>query len=131
MNFKDIPFYRLINQQITATKFKKSAEIVSWMGAMQAQDFSMAKWAIGVRLPGSSEKIIDDAVNKGEIIRTHLSRPTWHFVTKEDARWMIELTAPHIKSSLNSRHKSLGFTQSIIKKSFKIIWKKICQVETI
>jgi DNA glycosylase AlkZ-like len=121
MWFKDIPFYRLINQQIAATKFSMPVEIVSWMGAMQAQDFRMAKWAIGVRLPGSSEKSIEDAINNGEIIRTHLLRPTWHFVTKEDARWIIELTAPHIRSSLNSRHKFLGFSKSIINKCFKII----------
>jgi hypothetical protein len=125
MNIKDIPFYRLINQQIAGHKFSKPVEIVSWMGAMQAQDFNMAKWAIGVRLPGTSEKIIEDAVDKGEIIRTHLQRPTWHIVTREDVRWMIELTVPHIKSSLNSRHNFLGFTQSIIKKSFQIIEKAL------
>ncbi len=121
MNFKEIPFYRLINQQIAQPQSTKPAEVVSWMGAMQAQDFNMAKWAIGLRLSNLSEKGINDAIDKGEIIRTHLLRPTWHFVKKEDASWMIELTASHIRSSLNSRHKFLGFTQSIIKKSFKII----------
>ncbi len=125
MLIKEIPFYRLINQKIAATKFKKPAEIVSWMGAMQAQDFKMAKWAIGVRLPGLTEKIIEDAVNKGEIIRTHLLRPTWHFVTREDARWILELTAPHIKSGLKSRHKNLGLDTEAIKRSNRIIEKSL------
>jgi len=54
---------------------------------MQAQDYAMAKWAIGVRLPGSTDRMIESAMNKGEILRTHLLRPTWHFVSANDIRW--------------------------------------------
>jgi len=55
MTFKEIISLRLINQQIAETKFTKPEEIVSYLGAMQSQDWSMAKWAIGLRLPGSKE----------------------------------------------------------------------------
>jgi len=125
MDSQDIPFYRLINQQIAESKFTKPAEIVSWMGAMQAQDINMAKWAIGVRLSSSTEKLVDDAINKGEIIRTHLLRPTWHFVTRDDARWILGLTAQHIKSGLKSRHKNLGLDTEAIKRSNRIIEKSL------
>ncbi len=64
---------------------------------MQAQDYNMAKWAVGIRLPGSTEKMIEDAVNSGEILRTHLLRPTWHFVSSDDINWMLDLTAPRLK----------------------------------
>ena len=66
------------------------------MGAMQAQDFGMAKWAIGLRLPRSKEIDIEEAFNQGRILRTHLLRPTWHFVSPEDIRWLLQLTAPQI-----------------------------------
>ncbi len=121
MNLNDIAKIRLASQQIAGTKLKTAKDIVNWMGAMQAQDFNMAKWAIGVRLPGSTEKIIEDAINKGEIIRTHLLRPTWHFVSPEDIYWMIDLTAPQIKSAIKSRNKELELTEEVFKKTYKII----------
>ena len=68
MNIANI---RLQCQQITGTKFNHPKDIVNWMGAMQAQDFNMAKWAIGIRLTGVTDKFTQEAVDKGEIIRTH------------------------------------------------------------
>ncbi|MEW6108889.1 MAG: winged helix DNA-binding domain-containing protein [Nitrospirota bacterium] len=107
------------------TKFKTVKDIVGWMGAMQAQDYAMVKWAIGVRLPGSTVQVIETAINNGEIIRTHLLRPTWHFVSADDIYWMLELTAPQIKASLKSRHKELGLSETIFSKSNTIIEKAL------
>lgn len=121
MTLTDITNIRLISQQIAATKFKTVKEIVGWMGAMQAQDYAMSKWAIGARLPNSTEKEIEHAADNGDIIRTHLLRPTWHFVSAEDIYWLLELTAPRIKASLKSRHNELELTESILKKSNTII----------
>jgi hypothetical protein len=121
MNLTDIAPLRLINQQIKASKFKTAKEIVGWLGAMQAQDFNMAKWAIGVRLPNSTDKLIESAIDQGEIIRTHLMRPTWHFVSSDDIYWMLSLTAPQIKASLRSRNKELELTEIIYEKSNSII----------
>jgi hypothetical protein len=90
-----------------------------------AQDYYMAKWAIGVRLPGSTDRQIQTAIDKGQIIRTHLMRPTWHFVSPDDIYWMLQLTAPQIKSSLKSREKELGLTETIFKKSNTIIQKAL------
>jgi len=127
MNLKDIAKTRLINQQIARTQFKSVKEIIGWMGAMQAQDYNMAKWAAGVRLPGSTEKMIDEAVSSGKIIRTHILRPTWHFVLPEDLNWMIELAAPRFKTSFKSRWKSMGLTETIFKKSNSIIEKALAR----
>ena len=117
MNLKDIAKLRLTNQQIARTKLTSAKEIVAWMGAMQAQDYAMVKWALGVRLPTSTEKIVEDALNKGEIIRTHVMRPTWHIVSTNDLRWMLALTAPRIKRGMKSRQKQLGLTDAILSKS--------------
>jgi hypothetical protein len=125
MNICEIANTRLSNQQIAETRFKSVKEIVGWMGAMQAQDFNMAKWAIGIRLPNSTEKLIDSAIDKGEIIRTHLMRPTWHFVSADDIYWMLELTAPQIKAAMKYRDKELKLTPEIYKKSNEIIEKAL------
>ncbi|HET7119301.1 MAG TPA: winged helix DNA-binding domain-containing protein [Hanamia sp.] len=123
MTLKDIANLRLISQQITNSKFKSPKEIVGWMGAIQAQDFNMAKWAIGLRSNKATENDIDAAINAGEIIRTHVLRPTWHFVSADDIYWMLDLSAPGIRSSMNGRNRQLELTDKIFKKSFKIMEK--------
>jgi hypothetical protein len=131
MKLTDIPSIRLQNQQIATTKFKNPKELVHWMGAMQAQDYNMVKWAVGIRLPGSTNKTIESAIDKGEIIRTHLMRPTWHLIAAEDIYWMLELTAPQILSSSRSRHKELELTDGVIKKSNALIEKALTKEENL
>ncbi|MGN6532179.1 MAG: winged helix DNA-binding domain-containing protein [Ginsengibacter sp.] len=123
MSEKDIANTRLISQQITYTTFSSAKEILEWMGAMQAQDFNMAKWAIGLRLKNATEQNIHSAIDSGEIFRTHLLRPTWHFVSREDIYWMTELTAPRILSSMKGRNIQLELSPEVFKKANKIIEK--------
>lgn len=121
----DIARFRLVSQQIARTRFETVKEIVAWMGAMQAQDYAMAKWALGVRLPDSSDQAIESAINNGEIIRTHLLRPTWHFASAGDVHWMLALTAPQIRASLRSRHQELGLSEEVVARSNGIIEKAL------
>lgn len=125
MNLNDVPNIRLINQQISKSKFRTAKELVGWMGAMQAQDYAMAKWAIGIRLPDSTQKEIETAMDDGQIIRTHLLRPTWHFVSSEDIYWMLELTSPQIKAAMKSSDKNLELTADIFKKSNAVLEKSL------
>lgn len=125
MTLTDISNIRLISQQIATTKFTTVKDIVGWMGAMQAQDYAMVKWAIGTRLPNPTIEAIETAIDRGEIIRTHLLRPTWHFVSVDDIYWMLELTAPKIKASLKLRHQGLELTESLIAKTNELIQKAL------
>lgn len=93
-----IPYIRLRTQRLVGTLFTTPAEVVGWLGAVQAQDYAGAKWALGMRLAGLKEQDIDDAFNRGDILRTHVMRPTWHFVTPRDIWWMLKLTAPRVLS---------------------------------
>jgi hypothetical protein len=104
MNSNDIAKIRLQNQQISCQKFTKPKEIVKWMGAMQAQDYNMAKWAVGIRLPQSPDELIDSAISKGDIIRTHLLRPTWHFISNDNMRMMLEFIIPRTNRQLKSKN---------------------------
>lgn len=125
MNPSDVAKSRLVNQQLATAKFKTVEAVVGWMGALQAQDFNMAKWAIGVRLPGATERTVQAALDRGEILRTHVLRPTWHFVAAADIHWLLELTAPRIRASLRSRYKELGLTREIFAKSNSLIEKAL------
>ena len=125
MTSDEISKRRLSNQQITKTKFSTVKEIVGWMGAVQAQDYAMAKWAIGVRLSGSTDRIIERAIDDAEIIRTHVLRPTWHFVSGDDLHWLLELTAPRILKTLSSRHRELELDENTIRKTNSIIEKAL------
>jgi hypothetical protein len=117
----EIAYRRLISQQLEHNNLVTPKEVIAWMGAMQAQDFPMAKWAVGVRLPGSTEAIIETAINQGEILRTHLLRPTWHFVSAEDIRWMLDLTATHIKKAQSSRDRVLELSEEVYSHSNRVI----------
>jgi DNA glycosylase AlkZ-like len=95
------------------------------MGAMQAQDYPMAKWAVGVRLPGSTDQALEAAVSKADILRTHLLRPTWHFVAAEDIYWLLDLTAAQVKIAQSSRDRVLELTEQVYTKSNTIIEKAL------
>ena len=125
MDVLDIITLRLINQQLAGTRFNTAQELVGWMGAMQAQDYQQAKCAVGVRLPHLTEGQIESSFNQGEIIRTHLMRPTWHFVSSDDIYWMLELTAPQIKAVLKSRHRELELTETVVRKSQEVLEKAL------
>src|SRR5688572_10246725 len=92
----DIPRYRLHNQFLAQTDITEPAEVVKRLGAVQSQDYAGGKWGLGLRMKLTSDAIIDQAFNEGKILRTHILRPTWHFVAPEDIRWMLMLSAPRV-----------------------------------
>jgi len=85
---------RLLNQQLIAPQFKTPTEVVSHMGAMQAQEYRMMRWAVEMRTIKPSHKAFKEAYDSGRIIRLHLMRGTWQLVSAEDYWWMIDLCAP-------------------------------------
>ena len=77
------------------------------MGAVQAQDLAGAKWALGLRTPDVLESEVDRLFDEGAILRTHVMRPTWHFVLPKDIRWMLELTGARIRAGAAGRYRRL------------------------
>lgn len=105
----EITNIRLQSQQLVLPAFSQPRELVSWMGAMQAQDYAMVKWAVGTRLKSGSLEIVEGALRRGEILRTHVMRPTWHLVAAEDIRWMLKLSYQRIKAANDSFVRGSGF----------------------
>lgn len=103
---------RTHSQQLTHPAFDTPKELVRWMGAIQAQDYPMSKWAVGVRLKLGSMQAVEKALEQGEILRTHIMRPTWHLVAAEDIRWMLSLTSHRLQAVYHSYAKGRGVTLS-------------------
>lgn len=87
---------RLVNQRLAGEPFTGPAAAVRWLGAVQAQEFAEAKWSLAERASDCSDADVEAAFAGGEIIRTHVLRPTWHFVARDDVRWLLRLTRPRV-----------------------------------
>ena len=98
---------RLINQRITDHPFTQPAEVVAWLGAMQAQDFSGTLWAIGLRMKEASEQQVEQAISERQIVRTWPMRGTLHFVAAKDVRWLLQLLTPRIIAQAAGRYRQL------------------------
>jgi hypothetical protein len=117
----DIPALRLINHGLRTPVFDLPEEVVEHLGAVQAQDFAGAKWGISLRMKHATDASLNDAFNDGRILRTHVMRPTWHFVLPEDIRWMSELSAPRLRRLLAPYDRKLELTAPLIRRCKKII----------
>ena len=125
MTTLDILHGRLHNHHIGGTPFEKPADVVQWLGAVQAQDYGAAKWALGLRTRGVSDADIDRAFAEGAILRTHVMRPTWHFVLPADIRWMLALTAPRIKAQVAYYDRKLELDDALYARSNTILAKAL------
>jgi hypothetical protein len=104
----------------------RPAEVVAWYGAVQAQEYEPAKWALALRMPdGSVDADVERAFETGRILRTHVMRPTWHFVTPADIRWMLELTAPRVHRVMSSYNRQLGLDARGLVRGIAIIERAI------
>jgi hypothetical protein len=107
---------RLQTQQLITPKYEYAKDLISYMGALQAQDYKMSKWAIGCRLKSGKLSEINAAIDSGEIIRTHVLRPTWHFVSPYNLKWMLNLSSQKIISSNTSRGKQFDVEEELYMK---------------
>ena len=111
---RDIGFHRLANQRVAGEKLEKPEDVVRWMGALQAQDYLQAVWAIGARTQSSTLADVEQALEDGKIIRTWPMRGTIHFVPTEDARWMLQLSAAKMLAADGRRMAQLDLTVEIM-----------------
>ena len=112
---------RLYNQRLAGTRLKRPEDVVRWLGAVQAQDYAAAKWAIAQRSTDATDAAIERAFNDGSILRTHVLRPTWHFVAPDDIRWMLNLTAPRVKTVSASFYRQWRLDDRLCAKSNAVL----------
>jgi Winged helix DNA-binding domain len=118
---------RRLHQQLLLGKRprRSPSEVVEWFGAVQAQDFAGAKWAIGLRIPDSTDEQVEREFSEGRILRTHVIRPTWHFVVPSDIQWLCELTGLRVKTANRYMQRQLGLNNEVFSRSTKVIEKAL------
>jgi hypothetical protein len=116
-----VAWARLQAQRLSAGRLSRPEEVVRWLGAVQAQEYPLAKWGLGLRMRRATDASIERAFARGVILRTHLMRPTWHFVTPADIRWMLALTAPRVRAAVAYYDRQLGITAAVIHRANRAI----------
>lgn len=112
---------RLYHQRIARPAFNDAGDVVAWLGAMQGQDYAGTKWAFGLRLPGSTEADIDQAIAAGRIMRTWALRGTLHYVAPADIHWLVGLIAPRQIAGNARRYKELELDDATLARSTTLI----------
>jgi DNA glycosylase AlkZ-like len=107
---------RLRAQRLTGAPCATPEEVVGLLGAVQAQDYGPAKWAVGMRARGAGDDAVEHAFAAGAILRTHVLRPTWHFVLPADIRLLLTATAPRIKAGNAGRYRELGLDEATLRR---------------
>jgi hypothetical protein len=117
----DIASQRLWNQHLIGKPLPSPEVVVRWLGAVQSQDYLGAKWGIAQRTTGTTSGAIDELFNAGGILRTHVLRPTWHFVAPDDIRWMLELTRPRVHAVNAHYYRKLELDDETLRRSSALL----------
>lgn len=121
----DSPVRRLVAQRLAGTPFPDVVAATHALGAIQAQDFSGALWALGLRAKGETEATVGAAFDRGEVLRTHVLRPTWHFVTPRDLRAFQALTGPRVRMVLEGVDPKVGLDRSTLRRAHAVIQREL------
>lgn len=113
---------RLSVQQLARRTMAAPKDVVGWLGAVQAQDYAGAKWAVALRVAiDISERSVESAIGEGSILRMHVMRWTWQFVLPEDARWMLALVRPRLLARAARRDRELELDAATFRKSNTVL----------
>lgn len=116
----DITRRRLENQALTSAPGSDPAAVVEKLLALQAQDLRWAKWAVGIRAPGSTSADIDALLDSGRIVRSWPMRGTLHLVPAEELGWMLSLTTPRLWAGSTTRRRDLGLDEATIERAREV-----------
>ena len=119
----DIAHYRLHNQRIVHEKSELPSQVVTWFGAMQAQDYASVKWAVGLRCCDATDATIEQAIVNKTIVRTWLMRGTLQVVGVADVRWMLKLLALRIVGNSARRYRQLELDDATFAHSYEVLTK--------
>lgn len=104
---RDLARWRL-HSQLLAAPVAAAEQVVSTVLAVQAENASQSAWAVATRTTSPSQDDLAAALADGRVLRTHVLRPTWHYVHADDARWLLELTAPRVLPVVDQQLRPLG-----------------------
>ena len=112
---------RLHAQGLVSPRFETAADVVRHLGCVQSQLHDMALWAVARRTTGLTLADAQVAFGRGDFFRTHILRPTWHFVDPADLHWLMALTAPRIRQLMTSSWSAMGLSMDLIERGSEVI----------
>ena len=116
---------RLRNQRLLGPTLESGADVVRWLGAVQSQDYAGACWGVSLRSAGLTAAAFTQAFNAGHILRAHVMRPTWHFVTPEDIRWLQALTSPRVHAANAFAYRLTELDETTFRRADRLITRAL------
>jgi hypothetical protein len=105
---------RLATQGLTSAASADVPAVVRDLVAVQSQDAPLARWSLAMRAGRPTDEAVCAVLDSGAVVRTHVLRPTWHYVAAEDLRWLLTLTSPKVLSGMAARHRALGLADAAV-----------------
>jgi hypothetical protein len=121
MPASEIAALRLRSQRLAGPPAAGPGEVLRTLGAVQSQDYGPAKWSLAQRTTGCTDAALEQAFVSGRILRTHVLRPTWHFVAPADIRWLLAATASRVQLRCAHRYRQLGLDAATRKTTEKLL----------
>jgi hypothetical protein len=121
----DIARQRLVNQGLVKPVLKTALEVVEMLCAVQSQDYAGGKWGIAQRTDGLTDAQIEKEIDDGSIVRTHVLRPTWHFVAAADIGWMLALTGPRVHAANAYWYRTHEIDDAVARRTRTVLTKAL------
>lgn len=117
----DVVSWRLHTQGLVGPGFASPVDAVEALGAVQAQDHAIALWSLAQRVPGATVDQVQGLLDEGALLRTHILRPTWHYVAPADIRWMLDVTSPRVHVQNGTYYRRHGFDDDLYDRSHAVL----------
>ena len=121
----DVLRRRLITQRLIGGGLPRAADVVRLLGCVQSQEYAHALWSLGMRTSGLTAAGVQAEFDRGDFLRTHILRPTWHFVAPADIRWVLELTAPRVQKLNQTIYRQQSLDQAALDRGVAVIAEEL------
>jgi hypothetical protein len=116
---------RIFTQRLAGRRLSEPEDVVRLLAAVQSQEYAHGFWSLGMRTRGSTYADVRSAFDEGRILRTHMLRTTWHFVTPDDIRWMLGATSARVIASFGSSFRAHGLDDRTQRKTGRLVVKML------
>jgi hypothetical protein len=123
--WRDVLRRRLAAQRLTGDGLPHAADVVRLLACVQSQEYAHALWSLGMRTRGLAGAAAQAEFDRGDILRTHILRPTWHFVAAEDIRWILEVTSPRVQKLNQTIYRREGLDRATLERGVALIVEEL------
>ncbi|QDB79781.1 winged helix DNA-binding domain-containing protein [Georgenia sp. 311] len=118
---RDVARWRLATQRLVAPHHGSVLDVVTGLLAVQAENRGQSGWSVASRTSGRTAGELDELLAEGAVVRTHVLRPTWHYVAAADVDWLLRLTAPRNRPVFERQLADLGLTSAVLDRAGVVV----------